>query len=574
MATDPVCGMTVDPANALTAERDGQTYYFCSDHCRRTFLGGAGAATGPQAHGHDHRPTAATRANDPAPTLQPATAGSGVVYTCPMHPQVEQVGPGACPICGMALEPKAVQAGDAADPELTDMSRRLKVAVVLTGPLLLLAMLPMLGVPVDAWLGGTYPWVQLFLSTPVVVWAGWPFFARGWRSVVTRNLNMFTLISLGVGAAYLYSLVAVLSPGLFPEDFRRHGRVEVYFEAAAVIVALVLLGQVLELGARRRTGAAIRQLLSLAPPTARVVRDGNEKDVPLEEVRAGDTLRVRPGEKVPVDGKLTDGRSAVDESMVTGESATAEKAVGDRVIGGTVNQTGSFLMVAEQVGPDTVLARIVGMVADAQRSRAPIQKLVDTVAGYFVPAVIAVAVLTFLAWAVLQPRQPALAWAFVNAVAVLIIACPCALGLATPMSIMVGMGRGAAEGVLVKNAEVLEALEEVDTVVVDKTGTLTEGRPKLTECVPAPSFAEAEVLRVAAGVEQHSEHPLARAVLRGAKDRGVAIPPVTEFESVTGGGVRGTVEGQAVLVGRRSLLEAGGVADPGSLDGRAEELQP
>ena len=573
MATDPVCGMTVDPATALSGERDGRTHYFCGDHCRRTFLGGAGTAPGPQGHGPDHRPPAATTANDPPPAAQPAKAGYGVVYTCPMHPQVEQVGPGTCPICGMALEPKAAQAGDAADPELTDMSRRLRVAALLTGPLLLLAMLPMLGVPVDAWLGGTYPWVQLLLSTPVVLWAGWPFFARGWRSVVTRNLNMFTLVSLGVGAAYLYSLVAVLSPGLFPEDFRRHGRVEVYFEAAAVIVALVLLGQVLELGARRRTGAAIRQLLSLAPPTARVVREGNEKDVPLEEVRAGDTLRVRPGEKVPVDGRLTDGGSAVDESMVTGESATAEKSVGDRVIGGTVNQTGSFLMVAEQVGPDTVLARIVGMVADAQRSRAPIQKLVDAVAGYFVPAVIAVAVLTFLAWAVLQPRQPALAWAFVNAVAVLIIACPCALGLATPMSIMVGVGRGAAEGVLVKNAEVLEALEKVDTVVVDKTGTLTEGRPRLTECVPAPAFTEAEVLRVAAGVERYSEHPLARAVLLGAQDRGVSVPAVTGFESVTGGGVRGTVEGRAVLVGRRSLLEAGGVADPGSLDGRAEELQ-
>ncbi len=565
MATDPVCGMTVDPAKALSANWDAQTYYFCSDHCRRTFL----AAPLPRHDAHaDHGAMAG--AETPA---SPATPAQPVIYTCPMHPQVEQIGPGTCPICGMALEPKSVQAGDADDPELTDMTRRFRVAILLTVPLLLLAMLPMIGVPVDRWLGGNYPWLQLLLSAPVVLWAGWPFFERGWRSVVTRKLNMFTLIALGVGAALLYSLVAVLAPGLFPDSFRRHGQVEVYFEAAAVIVTLVLLGQVLELRARSRTGAAIRELLSLTPPTARVVRDGNEQEVPLEEVRAGDTLRVRPGEKVPVDGRLTDGTSPVDESMVTGEPLPAVKAEGDRVIGGTVNQTGTFLMAAEKVGGDTVLARIVGMVADAQRSRAPIQKLVDTVSGYFVPAVVIVAVITFVAWAVLRPEEPALAWAFVNAVAVLIIACPCALGLATPMSIMVGVGRGAREGILVRNAEVLERLEKVDTVVVDKTGTLTEGRPKLTECAPAPSFTEVDVLRFAAGVEQHSEHPLARSVLQGAKDRGVAIPAVEGFESVTGGGVRGTVEGQPVLVGQRSLLEKDGVADFGSLDGRAEELQ-
>ena len=567
MATDPVCGMTVNEATALRADRDGQAFFFCSDHCRRTFLArGPDAATGAP-HRHEHPA--------PAPAAEPTGGGRGIVYTCPMHPQVEQVGPGTCPVCGMALEPKVAQAGEQADdPELTDMTRRFRVAAVLTVPVLLLAMLPMMGVPLDRWLGaGPAGWLQLLLGTPVVLWAGWPFFERGWRSVVTRNLNMFTLIALGTGAAYLYSLVAVLAPGLFPESFRRHGQVEMYFEAAAVIVTLVLLGQVLELRARRRTGTAIRELLSLAPPVARVVRDAEERDVPLEEVRPGDTLRVRPGEKVPVDGRLTDGRSAVDESMVTGEPLAVEKAVGDRVIGGTVNQTGSFLMAAEKVGQDTVLARIVSMVADAQRSRAPIQKVVDTVAGYFVPAVVVVAVLTFAAWAVLQPEQPALAWAFVNAVAVLIIACPCALGLATPMSIMVGVGRGAKEGVLIRNAEVLETLEKVDTVVVDKTGTLTEGRPKLTECVPAPSFTEADVLRVAAGVERHSEHPLARAVLQGAKDRGVTLPTVEGFESVTGGGVRGTVEGQTVLVGRRSLLEAGGVAGLGPLDGRAEELQ-
>lgn len=564
MATDPVCGMTVNEAAALRADRDGQAFYFCSDHCRRTFLaGGGGHDTGASRPGHPHPPPVV---QPPAP---PAANDAGAVYTCPMHPQVEQVGPGTCPVCGMALEPKTVQAGVGEDPELADMTRRFRVAAVLTAPLLLLAMSPMLGVPV----GGIYLWLQLLLSSPVVLWCGGPFFARGWRSVTTRNLNMFTLIALGVGAAYLYSLVAVLAPGLFPDSFRRHGQVEVYFEAAAVIVTLVLLGQVLELRARGRTGAAIRELLSLAPPTARIVGDGEERDAPLDEVRVGDVLRVRPGEKVPVDGHLTDGRSAVDESMVTGEAVPAEKAAGDRVIGGTVNQTGSFLMAAEKVGQDTVLARIVGMVGDAQRSRAPIQKLVDRVAGLFVPAVVVVAALTFVAWAVLQPEQPALAWAFVNAVAVLIIACPCALGLATPMSIMVGVGRGASAGVLVRNAEVLERLERVDTVVVDKTGTLTEGRPRLTECVPAPPFAEADVLRLAAAVERHSEHPLARAVLQGAADRGIGPPPVDEFESVTGGGVRGTVEGRTVLVGQRSLLEVAGVAGLDALDGRADELQ-
>jgi Cu+-exporting ATPase len=569
MATDPVCGMTVNEATALRADRDGQTFYFCSDHCRRTFLTGGTGPAHATPHRHEHHDPA------PAPAAEATDGGRGVVYTCPMHPQVEQVGPGTCPICGMALEPKSAQPGvEADDPELTDMTRRFRVAAVLTVPLLLLAMLPMLGVPVDRWLGaGPAGWLQLLLGTPVVLWAGWPFFERGWRSVVTRHLNMFTLIALGTGAAYLYSLVAVLAPGLFPESFRRHGQVEMYFEAAAVIVTLVLLGQVLELRARRRTGTAIHDLLSLAPPVARVVRGGEERELPLEQVQPGDTLRVRPGEKVPVDGQLTDGGSAVDESMVTGEPLPVEKTVGDRVVGGTVNQTGSFLMVAEKVGQDTVLARIVGMVADAQRSRAPIQKVADTVSAYFVPAVVLVAVLTFVAWAVLQPEQPALAWAFVNAVAVLIIACPCALGLATPMSIMVGVGRGAKEGVLIRNAEVLERLERVDTVVVDKTGTLTEGRPRLTECVPAGPFTEADVIRHAAAVERPSEHPLARAILQGAKDRGMSVPTVADFQSVTGGGVRGTVEGRPVLVGRRSLLEAAGVADLGPLDPRAEELQ-
>ena len=384
---------------------------------------------------------------------------------------------------------------------------------------------------------------------------------------------MFTLIAIGTGAAYLYSLVAVLFPGLIPESFQHHGTVQVYFEAAAVIVTLVLLGQVLELRARRRTGAAIRELLSLAPPTARIVRDGQEREVPLEEVHQGDILRVRPGEKIAVDGKITEGKSTVDESMITGEPMPVEKQKDDPVIGGTVNQTGSFLMVAEKVGQDTVLSQIVNMVADAQRSRAPIQKVADLVAGYFVPAVVAIAILTFLVWAIAAPEQPALAWAFVNAVAVLIIACPVRLGLATPMSIMVGIGRGAKEGVLIKNAEVLETLEKVDTVVVDKTGTLTEGRPKLTECLPAQSFSEEDLLRFAASVEQNSEHPLAHAIVVGAKERGLTLPTVEEFDSVTGGGVHGKVEGKNVLIGKRSLLADRNVQNLAALDDRADELQ-
>ena len=454
------------------------------------------------------------------------------------------------------------------------MTRRFWVAVALTVPVLLLAMLPMLGVPLDRWIGARLnTWLQLILSTPVVLWCGWPFFERGWRSVATWNLNMFTLIALGTGAAYLYSFVAVLFPDLIPENFRHHGTVEVYFEAAAVIVTLVLLGQVLELRARRRTGAAIRELLSLVPPTARVVRDGQEREVPLEEVHRGDVLRVRPGEKIAVDGKLTEGKSTVDESMITGEPMPVEKSKDDPVIGGTVNQTGSFLMVAEKVGEDTVLSQIVNLVADAQRSRAPIQKVADVVAGYFVPAVVVIAVITFLVWAIAAPEQPALAWALVNAVAVLIIACPCALGLATPMSIMVGVGRGAKEGVLIKDAEVLEALEKVDTLVVDKTGTLTEGRPKLTECRPASPWSEDELLRLAAAVEQHSEHPLAHAIVAGANDRGLTLPTVEGFDSVTGGGVHGTVESETVLVGKRSLLADRGVQDLAALDDRADELQ-
>ncbi len=601
MAIDPICGMTVDEATARRAERDGTTVYFCSEHCRQKFLAGTTEAGPEPSTLAPARQGAAPKAQQTAgkyvcpmhPEVEsdkpgdcpkcgmalepsrPAAQKQKVIYTCPMHPEVERDGPGTCPKCGMALEPKTVQPGhEEDDSELRSMTRRFRVGLVLTVPVLLLAMLPMLGLPVDRWLGAELlPWLQLVLSTPVVLWGGWPFFERGWRSVVTRNLNMFTLIAVGTGAAYLYSLVAVLFPSLIPDAFRHQGMVQVYFEAAAVIVTLVLLGQVLELRARRRTGAAIRELLSLAPPTARIVRDGQERDVALEEVRQGDMLRVRPGEKIPVDGKLTDGKSAVDESMITGEPMPVEKQKDDPVIGGTVNQTGSFLMVAEKVGGDTVLSQIVNMVADAQRSRAPIQKVADSVAGYFVPAVVVIAAVTFLVWAVAAPEQPALAWAFVNAVAVLIIACPCALGLATPMSIMVGIGRGAKEGVLVKNAEVLETLEKVDTIVVDKTGTLTEGRPKLTECVPAAAFTEEELLRYAASVERNSEHPLARAVVVGANDRGLSVPAVEEFNSVTGGGVHGTVEGKKVLVGQRSLLAGENVRNLAALDDRADELQ-
>jgi len=492
-----------------------------------------------------------------------------------MHPEIEQVGPGACPKCGMDLEPKTLtlDAGDD-DTELRGMTRRFWIAAAVTLPVFLVSMLPMVGVPVDRWLGPTaHAWLQLVLATPVVLWAGWPFFERGFRSLVTGHLNMFTLIAIGTGAAYLYSLVAVLFPAFIPHQFSHDGGVPVYFEAAAVIITLVLLGQLLELRARHRTGAAIRELLSLAPPVARVVRHGEEREVPLDDVLQGDVLRVRPGEKIPVDGRLTEGRSAVEESMITGEPMPVEKGVGDAVIGGTLNQTGSFLMVADKVGKETVLARIIGMVADAQRSRAPIQKVADAVAGYFVPAVLAIAVITFLVWAIAAPEQPPLAWALVNAVAVLIIACPCALGLATPMSIMVGIGRGAREGVLVKNAEMLERLEKVDTVVVDKTGTLTAGRPSLTECIPLASMTEAELLRLAASVEQQSEHPLARAIVAGAATRNIAVPAVARFDSVTGGGARGSVEGRDVLVGKRGWLAEEGVADLAALDERAETLQ-
>jgi len=519
MAKDPICGMSVDEATSLHAERDGRTFYFCSGHCRERFL--AGPETG--------KPEADTNAK------------SG--YTCPMHPEVRQDHPGPCPKCGRAREPMDASAGsdDGDNAELDDMTRRFRIGAALALPVFLLAMahlIPPLGR--QPWVGGDVSrWTQFALTTPVVCWAGWPFFQRGWRSIISWNLNMFTLIAIGVGAAFAFSAVAMLLPGAFPHTMRHEGKVAVYFEAAAVIVVLVLLGQVLELRARNRTGSAIRALLNLAPPTARLIVEGGDREVPLDQVKVGDHLRVVPGDKVPVDGELIEGHSTVEESMLTGEPLPVEKAVGDKVTGGTVNGTGGFVMKAERVGSDTLLGRIVTMVAEAQRSRAPIQGLADRVAGIFVPAVLAVSVLTFVIWMWLGP-EPRLAHAIVNAVAVLIIACPCALGLATPMSIMVGIGRGAQVGVLIKNAESLERLEKVDTLVVDKTGTLTEGKPKLSDVLPAGGFDAKDFLRLAASLEQGSEHPLAASIVQGAKDQGLILCSVKSFRSVIGGGIVGT----------------------------------
>jgi P-type Cu+ transporter len=490
-----------------------------------------------------------------------------------MHPEIVRDGPGACPICGMALEPRTVSLEEGPSAELADMTRRFWVSVALTLPLLFIAMAPMAGLRLGALEGRTGRWVELILATPVVLWSGWPFFVRGWASVVNRSPNMFTLIALGTGVAYLESVAAVLAPGLFPASFRdHHGEVGVYFEAAAVIVTLVLLGQVLELRARGRTSGALKALLGLAPRTARRLRsDGGDEEVPLEAIAVGDRLRVRPGEKVPVDGSVVEGASAVDESMVTGESMPVEKKAGDRVIGATLNGTGSFVMSAEKVGADTVLARIVRLVSEAQRSRAPIQRVADVVASYFVPAVVAAAAVTFGAWALLGP-SPRMAYAIVNAVAVLIIACPCALGLATPMSIMVATGKGATAGVLFRDAEALETMEKVGTLVVDKTGTLTEGRPRLEVVVTAPGLDEPELVRLAASVEQASEHPLASAIVAGATARGVTPGAPAEFSSRTGRGVVGIVGGRRVAVGNRTLLEELGV-DAGMFAAQADALR-
>ena len=491
-----------------------------------------------------------------------------------MHPEIRQIGPGTCPICGMALEPVLVSLDDGPNHELIDMTRRFWIGLALTVPVFALEMgahlVPALHHLVPP---GVSNWIQLALATPVVLWAGWPFFVRGWQSLVTRNLNMFTLIAIGTGVAYLYSLVAVLAPGVFPPAFRAaDGSVAVYFEAAAVITVLVLLGQVLELRARERTSGAIKALLDLAPKTAlRINADESEEEVPLDQVAVGDRLRVRPGEKVPVDGKVVEGRSALDESLVTGESMPVTKVEGDHVIGGTLNRSGGLVIEAEKVGRDTMLSRIVQMVSEAQRSRAPIQRLADQVAGWFVPLVVACAVLAFVAWAIFGP-EPRLSHALIAAVAVLIIACPCALGLATPMSIMVGVGRGAQMGVLIKNAEALERMEKVDTLVVDKTGTLTEGAPSVTAIVPGEGFAEAEVLGLAAAVERPSEHPLARAVVTAAQDRGIDIPKVRGFDSPVGKGAYGLVEGKRVVLGSAAFLSELGI-DTSALAASADELR-
>ena len=574
---DPVCGMDVDPATAEhVAEHEGVTHHFCSAHCKARF------AADPQAF--------LGGSSDPAPAISGAASGAEEVeYTCPMHPEIRQTGPGACPICGMALEPVTVTADMGPSAELRDMTRRFLIGAVLSVPVIVLEMGRHLIDPLyDAIPSDVSAWAQLLLATPVVLWCGWPFFVRGWQSVRTRNLNMFTLIAMGTGIAWIYSVVATLAPGIFPAAFRNDvtemgdgmvaaagaGSVDVYFEAAAVITVLVLLGQVLELRAREQTSGAIKALLNLAPKTARrITADGTDEEVALENVELGDRLRVRPGEKVPVDGTVSDGRSSVDESLVTGESMPVTKTTGDSVIGGTLNQTGALVVTAEKVGRDTMLARIVAMVAEAQRSRAPIQRMADRVAGLFVPAVIGIAVVAFIVWALVGP-DPRMAHGLIVAVAVLIIACPCALGLATPVSIMVGIGRGASQGVLIKNAEALELMEKVNTLVVDKTGTLTEGRPSVTDIVTydAAAMPETELLRLAAGVERASEHPLAQAVLAAANERGLAIPEVSEFDSPVGRGVHGLVEGHTVALGSATFMASRNL-DPSPLANQADRLR-
>lgn len=626
-AIDPVCGMTVDPETAAGLfEYKGETYYFCSLHCLQKFrddperfltagqnhlrqrvgitrlkrskkdpvtngsssdlVANASAsvanASGSRVYTCPMHPEVRSDKPSSCPkcgmALEPLTVAASQTkteYTCPMHPEIVRDAPGSCPICGMALEPRTVSLEDEENPELVDMTRRLWVSAALSLPVFLIGMSefipgapPQRFAPMNIWV-----WVQLVLSTPVVLWGGWPFFVRAWQSIVNRSLNMFTLIGLGVSVAYVYSLIATVFPEVFPHSFRGHdGTVPVYFEAAAVITTLVLLGQVLELRARSQTGAAIKALLGLAPKTARRIReDGTDEEVSLEEVRVGDRLRVRPGEKIPVDGIVLEGTSAIDESMISGEPLPVTKRSGDRVIGATQNTTGTFVMRAERVGAETLLAQIVQMVAEAQRSRAPIQKLADRVSAYFVPIVIAIACITFVAWSVFGPEPP-MVHGLVNAVAVLIIACPCALGLATPMAIMVATGKGAQSGVLFKNAEAIEVLQEIDTLVVDKTGTLTEGRPKLVSVVPTKGIDERELLRLAASLERGSEHPLAAAIVGGAEERGIQLTEATAFQSLSGKGVTGEVDGHRVSLGNRALLEELGT-DAGELSEQAENLR-
>lgn len=555
---DPVCGMTVDPATSKHRfDDDGRTFHFCSAGCKTKF------AADPKKY------LEKTAAKADAPQGD----SDGTIYTCPMHPEIRKIGPGSCPICGMALEPEVASLDAPPNPEVADMTRRFRIGLVLSVPPVVLEMGGHLvgghGL-VDPTLSN---WIQLAFATPVVIWAGWPFFVRGWQSLLTRNLNMFTLIAIGTGVAYLYSLVGTVVPGAFPATFRGHGgAVAVYFESAAVITVLVLLGQVLELRAREATSGAIKALLELAPKTARRVdEDGADHEVAIDSLAVSDKLRVRPGEKVPVDGVILEGRSSLDESLVTGESMPVTKEAGAKVIAGTLNQSGGFVMRAEKVGRDTLLSQIVKMVADAQRSRAPIQRLADQVAGWFVPTVIAVALIAFGVWSTFGP-EPRMAFGLVAAVSVLIIACPCALGLATPMSIMVGVGRGAQDGVLIRNAEALERMEKIDTLVVDKTGTLTEGKPKVTAIVAAAGFDESEILRLAASVELASEHPLADAIVRSAKERQLELSKVEEFDSPTGKGARGKVDGKSVLLGNSKFLSSLGV-DAHSLDTDAERMR-
>jgi Cu+-exporting ATPase len=604
--------MAVDPENAaVSSEHAGHTYFFCSAGCQEKFAADPSAfltaeqdccgskvqqatvhsCCGGAAEQHTLRkasakaqyfcPMCAGVESDKPGTCPkcgmalecatPTRPRNKAIYTCPMHPQIEQDHPGNCPICGMALESKTITTEPADDGELRDMTRRFSIGATLALPVFVLGMAHLFpGAP--HWLGGDLSrWVQLALSTPVLVWAGAPFFERGWRSVRTGHLNMFTLIAMGVGVAYAYSLVVMLAPAVFPPSFRADGKIGVYFEAAAVITVLVLLGQMLELKARSRTGSAIRALLDLAPRTARVIRDREETEVPLDAIVAGDQLRVRPGEKVPVDGSVLEGKTSIDESMISGEAMPAEKEVGDKVTGGTLNTTGSFLMKAERVGSETVLSQIVQMVADAQRSRAPIQKLADKVATYFVPSVLAAAAITFAVWAFVGP-EPRFAHAIVNSIAVLIIACPCALGLATPMSIMVGIGRGAQSGILIKDAQAMQLMEKVSALVVDKTGTLTEGKPRLVEVIPANGIEPNDLLSFAASLEQQSEHPIAAGIVHGAKERGIALRQVERFESVTGGGVAGKVDGRDVLIGKPKFISER-ISDAREFENRATALQ-
>ncbi len=600
-AKDPVCGMTVDPLNAKgSVEHNKQTYFFCSTSCAEKFsaeperflnptlvtpvriqrapqkdLGKADYTCPMHPEVRGTKEASCPKCGMSLEPLAVAAPREKVEYTCPMHPEILRDGPGSCPICGMALEPRTITLDEEENHELKDMRRRFTVSVVLSLPLLIIGMSEFIpGAPVSRLVPmNALPWIQFVLASPVVLWGGWPFFVRAWQSIINRSLNMFTLIGLGVSVAYIFSLIATFRPQIFPASFRDHmGNIPVYFEAAAVITTLVLLGQVLELKARSSTSAAIKALLGLAPKTARrIAADGTEADVPLDQVQVGDHLRVRPGEKVPVDGVVTEGSSSIDESMVTGESIPVEKGAGDRVIGATVNGTGALVIEAQRVGAETLLAQIVQMVAEAQRSRAPIQRLADVVSAYFVPGVMIIAVLTFIVWAFIGP-EPRMAYAMINAVAVLIIACPCALGLATPMSIMVATGKGAQIGVLFKNAESIEVLREIDTLVVDKTGTLTEGKPKLITIAPAAGWNEQDLLGLAASLERGSEHPLAAAIVAGAEERGIKLSKTDGFESVTGKGVKGEIDGRAVSLGNAALLHDLGIV-PGDLATRAEEFR-